>query len=92
MDEKIYVVCYYYFVSVSKWRGLNMSISYNGLWKLLIDKKLQRKDLIEQLNISSSTLAKMGKGESGTLESLAKICIALLCGLSDIVEIHVEEV
>ena len=40
-----------------------MAVSYNGLWKILIDKKLQRKDLTEKLNISSTTIAKMGKGE-----------------------------
>lgn len=41
-----------------------MAVSYNGLWKILIDKKLQKKDLTEQLNISSTTIAKMGKGEN----------------------------
>ncbi|NLL77182.1 MAG: helix-turn-helix domain-containing protein, partial [Clostridiales bacterium] len=40
-----------------------MAVSYNGLWKILIDKNLQRKDLTEELNISSATIAKMGKGE-----------------------------
>lgn len=88
MDEKIYVVCYYYFVSVSKWRGLNMSISYNGLWKLLIDKKLQRKDLIEQLNISSSTLAKMGKGEPVSLVVLERICEYLECDIGDVMNFY----
>ena len=37
-----------------------MAVSYNGLWKILIDKKLQKKDLTEQLNISSTTIATMG--------------------------------
>ena len=61
-----------------------MSISYNGLWKLLIDKKLQRKDLIEELNISSSTFAKMGKGEPVSLSVLEKICDYLNCDIGDV--------
>ena len=40
-----------------------MSVSYNGLWKMLIDRKMYKKDLVAELNISSATLAKMGKGE-----------------------------
>ena len=40
-----------------------MRVSYNGLWKLLIDKNMQKKDLIEKLSLSSTTVAKMGKGE-----------------------------
>ena len=62
-----------------------MSISYNGLWKLLIDKNLQRKDLIEELNISSSTFAKMGKGEPVSLTVLERICGYLECDIGDVV-------
>ena len=40
-----------------------MSVSYNGLWKLLIDKNMKKVDLINDLGISSSTIAKMTKGE-----------------------------
>lgn len=65
-----------------------MSISYNGLWKLLIDKKLQRKDLIEQLNISSSTLAKMGKGEPVSLVVLERICEYLECDIGDVMNFY----
>lgn len=50
-----------------------MDISYNGLWKLLMDKELQRKDLIENINVSSSTLAKMPKGEPVSLTIFRKI-------------------
>ena len=53
---------------------------------------MKKKDLQKASSLSSNVITKMGKGESVTLESLAKICIALQCGLSDIVEIHVEEV
>lgn len=61
-----------------------MNISYNGLWKLLIDRNLQRKDLIEQLNISSSTFAKMGKGEPVSLVVLSRICEYLECDIGDV--------
>lgn len=61
-----------------------MSISYNGLWKLLIDKNLQRKDLIDKLNISSSTFAKMSKGEPVSLTVLEKLCEYLNCDIGDL--------
>ena len=53
-------------------KGINMVISYNELWKLLIDKNMQKKDLVEQLNISSATLAKMSKGGNVSLEVIQK--------------------
>ncbi|RKM55713.1 XRE family transcriptional regulator [Butyrivibrio sp. X503] len=67
-----------------------MSISYNGLWKKLIDKNLQRKDLIETLNISSSTFAKMGKGEPVSLTVLERICEYLVCDIGDVVSFNIE--
>lgn len=67
-------------------------ISYDKLWKLLIDKHMMKKDLQKMSSLSSNVITKMGKGESVTLETLAKICIALQCKLSDIVEIHLKEV
>lgn len=67
-------------------------ISYDKLWKLLIDKHMMKKDLQKASSLSSNVITKMGKGESVTLETLAKICIALQCSLSDIVEIHLKEV
>ena len=65
-----------------------MAVSYNGLWKKLIDKNLQKKDLTEDLNISSTTIAKMGKGEDVSMESLRKICVALNCEIGDIMEVN----
>lgn len=62
-----------------------MNISYNGLWKLLIDQKLQRKDLIENINVSSSTLAKMSKGEPVSLTVLKRICDYLHCDIGDVI-------
>lgn len=61
-----------------------MAISYNGLWKLMIDKKLQKKNLIEDLNISSATIAKMGKGESVSVDVLERICEYMNCNIGDI--------
>lgn len=68
-----------------------MSISYNGLWKLLIDRNLQRKKLIEELNISSSTLAKMSKGEPVSLVVLERICEYLNCDIGDVMSFQIIE-
>lgn len=62
-----------------------MKVSYNGLRKLLIDKNMKRMDLVQQVGISSSTLAKMGKGEPVSLEVLGKICEQLDCDFDDII-------
>lgn len=60
-----------------------MAVSYTKLWKLLLDKKMKRTDLKGMAGISSSTLAKLGKDEYVSLESLDKICQALDCKKSD---------
>jgi len=63
-----------------------MNVSYKKLWKLLIDKNMKKTDLIEIANISSVSLAKLGKNENVTTDVLAKICTALNCDISDIME------
>ena len=63
-----------------------MRISYNKLLKLLIDKNMKRKDLQEVAEISSASIAKLGKGENITTDVLLKICEALDCTLEDIME------
>ncbi len=68
-----------------------MAVSYNGLWKILIDKNLQRKDLTEELNISSATIAKMGKGEQVSMDVLERICTYLDCNIGDIMSFEKEE-
>lgn len=68
-----------------------MVISYNGLWKMLIDKNMYKKDLAANLNISSATVAKMGKGENVSLEVLQKICEYLDCNIGDIMSFEKEE-
>jgi len=61
-------------------------ISYNKLWKLLIDKGLNKKELITLSGVSSSSIAKMTKGENVTTSVLCKICNALKCDFKDIME------
>lgn len=61
-----------------------MAISYNGLWKLLIDKNKKKTDLIDDIGISSSTLAKMSKCESVSINIIEKICETYGCDFGDI--------
>ena len=63
-----------------------MSLSYNKLWKLLIDKKIKRTELKNMAGLSPNTLAKLGKDEIVDMQTLLKICDALKCDLSEIVE------
>lgn len=64
-----------------------MRISYKKLWKLLIDKNMNKQDLKKQCGISSASIAKLGKSENITTDILVKICTALNCDISDIMEI-----
>ena len=64
-----------------------MSVTYTKLWKLLLDKKMKRTDLKSIAGISSSTLAKLGKDEYVSLESIEKICYALDCNIDQIVDV-----
>ncbi len=63
-----------------------MRISYNKLWKLLIDKEMNKNDLKELSGVSSSTIAKLGKGENLTTDVLIKICKYLDCKVEEIIE------
>ena len=66
-------------------------VSYNRLWKLLIDRRLKKKDLQKMTQLSSAVIAKMGRNETVHLETLAKVCCALKCTLSEIVDIHTRQ-
>lgn len=68
-----------------------MSISYNKLWKLLIDKAMIKKDLRLATGITSNMMAKLGKNESVPVEVLVKICHVLDCGIDDVMEILPDE-
>lgn len=64
-----------------------MGVSYNKLWKLLIDKNMKKSDLRASANISTGTLAKLGKNESVTTDVLVRICHTLNCDIGDIMEV-----
>lgn len=67
-----------------------MHISYKKLWKLLIDRELKKGDLCEMAGISSASMAKLGKNENINTSILIRICEALDCDTSDIMEIEKE--
>ena len=64
-----------------------MYIDYSKLWKLLIDKKMKKKDLATVAGLSSSTVSKLSSNQNVNTEVLVKICYALQCDISDIAEI-----
>ena len=64
-----------------------MAISYNGLWKILIDNGMKKGDLKRRTGISSGTIAKMTNGEAVTLTVLEKICNEFNCDIGELVEI-----
>ena len=66
-----------------------MTISYKKLWKLLIDRNMKKRDLQELANVSSSSIAKLGKNENVNTDILVRICIALNCELQDIMELTI---
>lgn len=64
-----------------------MSISYNKLWKLLIDKNMTKTELRKKADIATTTLAKLSKNEQVSLDVLLRICKVLNCDISEIMEI-----
>lgn len=64
-----------------------MAVSYNKLWKLMIDKKLSKTDLTHMAGISTNAMAKLGRNEDVRVNILEKLCSALDCKFDDIVEI-----
>jgi DNA-binding Xre family transcriptional regulator len=70
--------------------GVIMAFSYKPLWKLLIDKEMTKKQLMESTGISKSTMDKMGRGESVSMEIIDRICSYFNCDLSEILE-HIQE-
>ena len=68
-----------------------MAVQYAKLWKMLIDKKMKRTDLIASAGISANILAKLGKDEFVSMESLEKICKSLNCNIGDIVDFIFED-
>ncbi len=64
-----------------------MDVSYNKFFKMLIDRKMKKKDICEQAGIATSTMAKMAKDENVSLDVLVRICRALNCTIDDIIDI-----
>ncbi len=64
-----------------------MAFSYIKLWKLLIDKRMKRTDLITIADISTTTLAKLGKEQPVSMEVMSRICKALNCDIGDVMEV-----
>ena len=94
MSAKI-VPCRYY---IDSWKQLikveimnnQVIYSYAKLWKLLIDKKMNKTQLKETAGISTNAVAKRGRNEPVSLETIGKICYALQCDVGDIIEIVIE--
>lgn len=64
-----------------------MALNYNRLWKLLIDRGLKKKDLQQMAGISAASITKLGNNGNVNTEIINKICVALQCDVSDIMEI-----
>lgn len=64
-----------------------MSVSYKKLWKLLIDRDMKKKDLQRLSGVSPALIAKLGRNENVSTESLVKICTALGCDVGNVMEI-----
>lgn len=64
-----------------------MAVSYNKLWKLLIDKGINKTQLVREAGITTNAMAKLGRNEDVRIEVLVKICRALNCTMDDIMEI-----
>ena len=64
-----------------------MAASYKKLWKLLIDKDMKKKDLIERAEVSKYTIRKLTRGENVTTDVIIRICKVLECDIGDIMEV-----
>ncbi len=69
----------------------HMAVNYNKLWKLLIDKGMTKTQMRLQADISTTTLAKLGKNETVSMDVLLKICKLLDCNVGDIMDVINEE-
>ncbi len=68
-----------------------MAISYDKLWKILIDKKMNKTQLRESAGITTNVVAKLGKNQSVTLKNMEKICKSLQCNIGDVVEFILDD-
>lgn len=65
-----------------------MKVNYNGLWKKLIDNKMKKKDLTKNIGISSNIIARMGKEEPVSLETVAKLCNYFSCSIDELISLE----
>jgi DNA-binding Xre family transcriptional regulator len=88
--KKIFVILNIYSIKLNFvfWRNINMDVCYNKLFKLLIDKGMNKTTFAKEVGISSSTLAKLSKNENVNLHILVKICRYFDCDINDILEIN----
>ena len=91
--EKLWAMCYnkYDTLLMNRRKGKGMKTSYNNLWKMLIDRNMQKKDLIDKLGISSTTIAKMGKGDKVSLDVLERICAYFDFNIGDVISFEKED-
>lgn len=68
-----------------------MSISYNKLWKLLIDRNMNKTELRAKAKISTNAVAKMGRNEPVSMDTMDKICKVLRCNIGDVMDFVPEE-
>lgn len=84
------MIYYIKIVIFMKTWSLSMVVSYNKLWKILIDKNMSKTQLIKAAKISTNAMAKLGKNEDVRVEVLVKICRVLECSIDDIMDIFPE--
>ena len=65
--------------------GIIMKFNYNGLWKVLIDKNMKKKDLVDRTGVSPTTISKMVRGEAVSLSVIGKICEELDTDIGDLI-------
>lgn len=70
---------------------VNVVISYNKLWKTMIDKNMNKTQLKETAKVSTNAIAKMGRNETVSMDTLCKVCYALDCGINDVIEITIRK-
>ncbi len=64
-----------------------MGVSYKKLWKLLIDRDMKKKELCKAADVSASSVAKMGRGETISMDVIVRICHALECNIGDVMDV-----
>ena len=92
--RRTYLIKYFIYAIMIKnrSRGIFMAVSYDKLWKKLIDKKMTKNALRVQAEMSSSTMAKMSKNETVSMDVMLRICKVLQCNIGDIMDATEEEI